>query len=83
MFLSVSVLFLSTRFIPILGLGSKVDNVVKTYEHALLSKYPKSRYLVGLDAKLLYIASLLPTWLLDIALTLPGLRAIPDSCRQK
>ena len=32
---------------------AKIDRVVSKYEHAMLSKYPRARYVVGLDANFL------------------------------
>lgn len=47
------------------------DQVVDAYEHAVLGKYPKSRYLVGSEAK--YIAgpiSYLPQYLQVITMSI-------------
>lgn len=46
--------------------GTPVEQVVNMVAHALFSKKPKIRYLVGWDAKLIAVARwLLPDWLFD------------------
>jgi len=42
------------------------DSVVEAYEHALLGRFPRARYLVGRDAKFVYLPlQWLPEWLGD------------------
>jgi hypothetical protein len=41
------------------------ENVVDAFEHALLSRYPKPRYAVGIDVTLFIIIQWLPEWLGD------------------
>ncbi|KAH9498893.1 Retinol dehydrogenase 7 [Bulinus truncatus] len=49
-----------------------ITPVVDAYTHALTSRFPKTRYTVGLDAKLIYLPlSYLPTWVSDRILALP------------
>ena len=46
--------------------SERVDDVVDAYEHALLAKYPRARYVVGKDAKLLLLViQQLPEFLSD------------------
>lgn len=44
----------------------RLTAVVDVYEHALLGRYPRARYLVGYDAKYLFAPlQVLPEWLSD------------------
>ena len=35
--------------------SERLDDVVDAYEHALLGRFPRARYVVGTDAKILWI----------------------------
>ncbi|KAH9508455.1 Retinol dehydrogenase 16 [Bulinus truncatus] len=49
-----------------------ITPVVEAYTHALTSRYPRTRYSAGWDAKLVYIPlSYLPTWISDRVMALP------------
>ena len=55
--------------------------VVDAIAHSLTSRYPKSRYIVGWDAKLLWIwVSRLPAGVGDALLNLLGEKAEPIAC---
>ena len=46
--------------------STDIDQVIRAFAHAITAKFPKTRYVVGLDAKLLYVPlSFLPDWLSD------------------
>ena len=45
--------------------SEKTSDVVDAYEHALLGKFPRARYVVGKDARLLIPMHKLPEWLVD------------------
>jgi len=48
----------------------RVDDVVDAYQHALLGTYPRARYLVGFDAKFIWMPlQWMPEWLGDWLLT--------------
>jgi NAD(P)-dependent dehydrogenase (short-subunit alcohol dehydrogenase family) len=51
--------------------SSKVSDVVDSYEDALLSRYPRARYVVGLDANFLFLPlqalpECISDWLLEV-----------------
>ena len=48
-------------------IGTKtIDDVLDAFEHALLGRYPRARYVVGRDAKFVYIPlTWLSEWLSD------------------
>ena len=46
-------------------LSANLDDVVNAYINALLSRFPRSRYVVGWDAKCKLILPMLPEWLGD------------------
>jgi retinol dehydrogenase-16 len=62
--------FISQTLTTITHLGStRPDDVVDAYEDAILSRYPRPRYVVGKDAHLLWIPlSFAPEWLSDFVL---------------
>lgn len=66
-----------------MGLGDPI-NVVNAYEHALLARFPRVRYLVGKDAKYYYIPlQALPEWLSDwIFYKLESKRPLPAALRK-
>jgi hypothetical protein len=76
------VIFLGTKLIPFIS-SSSLDGVVDAYERALFSSNPRRRYLVGYDAYVLSFTGLIPSFLLDFVLNLPGFRAAPMSCRNQ
>jgi len=48
----------------------RLDDVVDAYQHALLGTYPRARYLVGFDAKFIWMPlQWMPEWLGDWLLT--------------
>lgn len=58
-----------------------LHKVVDTLVHALTSRYPQTRYVVGWDAKLLWIwVSRLPAGVGDALLNLLGEKAEPTKC---
>ena len=51
--------------------SSKMSDVVDAYEEALLGRYPRARYVVGLDAHLLWLPlqalpECISDWLLEV-----------------
>lgn len=57
--------------------------VVNSIVHALTSRFPRSRYVVGWDANLLWIwVSRLPAGVGDTLLNLLGEKAQPDACAE-
>lgn len=57
-----------------------IYKVVDSIVHALASQYPKSRYVIGWDAKLLWIwISRLPASVGDALLTMLGEKAEPST----
>ncbi|KAK6970170.1 retinol dehydrogenase 2-like isoform X1 [Biomphalaria glabrata] len=48
-------------------LNEDTDKVIDAYIQAITAKYPKARYLVGFDAKFIYVPLYhLPEWLMDL-----------------
>ncbi|PIK52849.1 putative retinol dehydrogenase 7 isoform X2 [Apostichopus japonicus] len=48
-------------------LSSRIHLVTDAYEHALISRYPKKRYAVGWDARLIWVPlSYTPSWVTDL-----------------
>src|SRR6218665_1414521 len=66
-FVSLSILVLRRRpRIPLIFEGSeRFSDVVDAYEHALLGLYPRARYLVGWDARVVVWIQALPEWIGD------------------
>lgn len=58
------VLFLGTKFIPFFG-STDLNPVVDAYCRAVLSKWPRSRYTIGLDANLIHFTTFLPSVFAD------------------
>jgi len=55
----------------------KFDKVVDAYQHALLGLYPRARYMVGADAKYIFLPiQWMPEWLGDWALEKLSARAV-------
>lgn len=75
-----AVIFLGTKLIPFFG-STNINAVIDAYCHALFAVQPRRRYVVGLDAQLMQLASLLPSSVLDLMFLSPVLRAVPASCR--
>jgi nucleoside-diphosphate-sugar epimerase len=49
-----------------LYVSERIDDVVDAYEHALLAKYPRARYVIGNDAKYILLPiQRLPEFLSD------------------
>jgi len=63
----------------------RISNVVDAYEHALLGRFPRARYLVGYDARFLWIPiQWLPEWLGDWVLdVLSPNKAIPAALKKR
>ncbi|XP_052248577.1 retinol dehydrogenase 7-like, partial [Dreissena polymorpha] len=62
------------KFCSLLSLimSPKIHKVVDAYDHAVLSMFPKNRYVVGFDANILFrILWNLPEWLSDFIVTRP------------
>ena len=76
----LTVVFLGTKLIPFFG-SSNIDEVIDAYYYALFAVRPRRRYVVGLDARLMQLASLLPSSILDRIFLSPVLRAVPASCQ--
>ena len=52
-------------------MGPRTQDVVAAYEHALLARFPRARYLVGADAKLFWLPlQWMPEWMGDRLLTI-------------
>ena len=52
-------------FIPKI-MSNKIEKVVDAYTHALLARFPRDRYVVGNDARFIYLPiQQLPEWLGD------------------
>jgi len=72
--------FLGTKLIPFFC-STNIDTVVDAYCQALFAVRPRCRYVVGLDARLMQLAAVLPSFILDCLFLSPFLRAVPASCR--
>ena len=54
------------------NVSTATHKVVDAYVHALCSKYPKYRYVVGIDANTIYrFLWTVPEWISDFIMTLP------------
>jgi len=64
------------------AMGSdRVFEVADAYQHALLGKYPRTRYVVGMDAEFFWIPlSYLPEWLADFLLRLLEFKHPKPAC---
>ncbi|KAK2146689.1 hypothetical protein LSH36_589g02092 [Paralvinella palmiformis] len=50
-------------------MSEKIGDVVNAYKHALLAVFPRARYVVGLDARFLWLSlQMLPEWMSDFIL---------------
>ena len=63
--------------------SDKVEQVHSAFEHALLGRYPRARYVLGLDARLVLLpVQCLPEWLSDwLHDILAWGRPLPDACQ--
>ena len=63
--------------------AGNVMEVVDAYEHALLGRFPRARYVVGYDITLtiLRVLSLLPEWLSDWVHEKTSDNATPDAMK--
>lgn len=58
--------------------------VVNAYHHALTARYPKTRYLVGIDANIIYpILWTIPDWITDILFAYAGLGKVKPAALKK
>ena len=57
-----------------------LNDVVEAYEHALLARYPRARYLVGQDAVYKARLAAMPEWYSDWKLDSKG-KPVPAACR--
>ncbi len=51
--------------------GMRVDHVVRAVAHALMSKKPKSRYIVKWDTRLMLLLNIIPTFFRDMLISVP------------
>jgi 11-cis-retinol dehydrogenase len=65
--------------------SSRVSIVTDVFEHAILGRYPRARYVIGADAKFLFVpVAMLPEWLCDwILATLDRNKPLPAILRKK
>ena len=66
--------------------SERISDVIDAYEHALLGCYPRARYLIGKDARLVWVPlnhwmpEWLGDWLLDkLAKNKPVIRAVAQN----
>jgi len=45
----------------------RIGDVIDAYEHALFGVFPRARYVVGKNSRILVFMQLLPEWLSDLA----------------
>jgi hypothetical protein len=62
-----------------------ITPVIDAYQHAVLGRFPRARYVVGIDSRLIYIPlSHLPEWLFDAVLRILGLsQPVPQAMKKK
>ena len=65
-------------------MSEKIGDVVNAYKHALLAVFPRARYVVGLDARFLWLPlQMLPQWMSDfIFVKINKYRLITKAARQ-
>jgi NAD(P)-dependent dehydrogenase (short-subunit alcohol dehydrogenase family) len=64
--------------------SSRITDVVDAYQHALLGRFPRARYVVGTDAKYLWLpVQWLPEWLGDILMNNFDRNAPKPACLKK
>ena len=62
--------------------SDKLSDVIDTYEHALLARFPRARYVVGKDAKYFFLPmQWMPEWLGDWIMHLQSPLPRPSSVR--
>ena len=60
----------------------KIDDVVDSYEHAVLGYFPRGRYMPGANAKYLFWPmSLMPEWMTDLIFTKNPDAPVPKACQ--
>src|SRR6218665_171327 len=66
-FVSLSILVLRRRqrIRQMFQVSERFSDVVDAYEHALLGLYPRARYLIGWDARVVVWIQALPEWMGD------------------
>ena len=69
MFLFVSVLRVNQSSLDSMAKLNSVDSVTAAYKHALFAKFPKRRYIVGVDAYVMVVLTYLPAFLIDYMYT--------------
>lgn len=63
-----------------LMVSKNVHHVVAAYEHALLGRFARARYVVGMDARLVWLpVQALPEWLSDWILDKTARRPKPKA----
>jgi NAD(P)-dependent dehydrogenase (short-subunit alcohol dehydrogenase family) len=64
-------------------ISERISDVVDAYEHAVLGRFPRARYVVGRDAKLLWLPlQWLPEWLGDFVIDrMTKDKPTPRACR--
>ena len=62
--------------------SDRVQDVVNAYIHGLIGRYPRARYLVGMDAKMAIFINSLPEWLADEIFLISGRNMIPQCCKK-
>jgi len=69
---------LTQNFVKMAAKAGAPEIVVQTYVEALLSVWPKGRYVVGVDAKIIRVLARLPAWVLSgvFSMILPKPRAM-------
>jgi retinol dehydrogenase-16 len=65
--------------------SSRITDVVDAYHHALLGRFPRARYVVGYDAKFLWLpVQWLPEWMGDLILSkLDPKQPLPAALKKK
>ena len=76
-----TVVFLGTKAATFCR-STDISGVIDAYWHALFAVRPRRRYVVGLDAQLMRVAAVLPSFILDFVFLSPVLRAVPASCQR-
>jgi hypothetical protein len=62
-----------------------ISPVIDAYQHAVLGRFPRARYVVGISIRLILIPfSHLPEWLFDAVLRIVGLSLpVPEAIKKK